>query len=163
MRFPVMLAACAAILSAPALAQDDPEVGIDAADEEVAAEQPYVWHAAGDSSIAFGLPDSDDRAVRIECEAGRMVLMGPVDSESVEDGKVRLMAWGPGGMDMLEGTTVELGDGLNFVATLPRQSDALDGLMKDQDMTIMLMGEERIVPGAGAAAVLGPLLKRCAG
>jgi hypothetical protein len=158
-----MLAVCAALLSAPALAQDDPEAGIDAADEDVAAEQPYVWHAAGDDSIAFGLPDSDDRAVRIDCEAGRMVLMGPVDSESVQGGKVQLMAWGPGGMDMLEATTVELGDGLNFVAPLPRRSDALDGLMKGADMTLMLMGEERTIPGEGAPAVVGPLMKRCGG
>lgn len=162
MRLPVILAACVAILSAPALAQDDPEAGIDTAEAEI-PDQPYVWHASTEDSIAFGVPDTDDRAVRIDCEAGRMVLMGPVDPDSVDDGRVRLMAWGPGGMDMLEATTTEIGDGLNFVAPLPRQSDALDGLMKGEDLTLMLMGEERIVPGAGAPAVLGPLLKRCAG
>ncbi len=160
MRLPLILAACAAILSTPALAQDEAE--LEAAEGESPA-QTYVWHAYTEDSIAYGVPETDDRAVRIDCEAGRMVLMGPVDPDSVEDGRVRLMAWGPGGMDMLEATTVEMGDGLNFMAPLPRPSDALDGLMKGQDMTLMLMGEERIVPGAGAPAVLGPLLKRCAG
>jgi hypothetical protein len=162
MRLPVILAACAAVLTAPALAQDDPDAGLDTAETEVAA-QPYVWHAYTVDSIAFGVPGTDDRAVRIDCEAGRMVLRGPVDPEIVDDGKVRLTVWGPGGMDMLEATTAGMGDGLNFVAPLPSPSDALDGLMKGADMTLMLLGEERVVPGAGAPAVLGPLLRRCAG
>lgn len=158
MRLPVILAAALAIIAAgPVLAQDDP--GPEA--EPEAVEQPYIWHAAGGDSVAWGVPDTDDRAVRIDCEAGRMVLMAPVDPEIVEDGRVKVMAWGPGGMDMVEATTVELGDGLNFVAPLPAPSDALDGLMKGEDMTLMLLGEERVIPGEGAPAVLGPLMKRC--
>ncbi len=158
MRLPVILAACAAVLSAPVLAQDAPETDLDAAPA-----QPYVWHAYTEDSIAYGVPETDDRAVRIDCEAGRMVLRGPVDPEIVDDGKVQVVAWGPGGMDMIEASVAEMGDGLNFVAPLPSPSDALDGLMKGADMTLMLLGEERAVPGAGAPAVLGPLLRRCAG
>lgn len=90
----MIIAACAAVLSAPALAQDDPEAGPDAAETEASA-QPYVWHAYTEDSIAYGVPGTDDRALRIDCEAGRMVLKGPVDPESVNDGRVRLMAWAP--------------------------------------------------------------------
>ena len=158
MRIPVSLAACAAALSVPVLAQDAP------GPDRGAAEAPsYVWHAYTADSVAYGVPETDDRVIRIDCDAGRMVLMAAVDPEIVEDGKVQVIAWGPGGMDMIEAGVAEMGDGLNFVAPLPRRSDALAGLMAGKDITLMLKGEEWTVPGGGAPPVLGPLARRCGG
>jgi len=144
-----------AALSAPAVAREDPAAGASG----------YVWNAYTDTSVAFGVPDTDDRALRIDCEGGKtLVLITPVDPDSAgSDGLVRIIASTDAGMDMLEGGLIELGDGPNVSAQLPSPSDAVTGLMAGNDLTLMLLGEERVIPGAGAAAVLGPLLRVCGG
>eukprot|EP01035_Chromulina_nebulosa_P012249 gene12249-16337_t len=113
----------------------------------------YVWNTYTDTSIAFGVPDTDDRALRIDCEGGKtLVLITPVDPDSAgSDGLVRIVASTDAGMDMLEGGLIELGDGINVSAPLPRPSDALTGLMAGGDLTLMLLGEERVIPGPAAA------------
>lgn len=128
-------------------------------------EQPYVWNAYTETSIAFGVPDTDDRALRIDCEGGKtLLLITPVDpSLAGPDGRINIVASSDAGMDMIQGALIELGDGVNVSAPLPSPSDALAGLMAGGDLTLMLLGEERVIPGAGAAAVLGPLLKACGG
>jgi hypothetical protein len=144
-----------AVWTAPAVARDEPAEGT----------PPYVWNAYTDTSIAFGVPDTDDRALRIDCAGGKtLVLITPVDPDSAgSDGLVRIVASTDAGMDMLEGGLIELGDGINASAPLPKPSDAVAGLMAGGDLTLMLLGEERVIPGAGAAAVLGPLLRACGG
>lgn len=145
---PMLLAL--SLLAAPAVAQD---------------EQPYVWNAYTGTSVAFGVPDTDDRALRIDCEGGEtLVLIAPVDpSLAGPDGRINIVASSDAGLDMITGGLIELGDGPNVRAPLPSPSDALAGLMAGGDLTLMLLGEERVIPGAGAAAVLGPLLKACGG
>ena len=142
-----------AVWIAPAAAREDPAAGASA----------YVWNTYTDTSIAFGIPDTDDRALRIDCEGGKtLVLIAPADPGSAgSDGRIRVIASTDAGMDMLEGELIELGDGPNVSAPLPSPSDALAGLMAGGDLTLMMLGEERVIPGAGAAAVLGPLIKAC--
>ncbi len=138
------------LLAAPAAARD---------------EQPYVWNRYTETTVAFGVPETDDRALRIDCEGGKtLVLSAPVDPDLAgADGKIRVIASTDAGLDMIEGEVIELGDGPNFSAPLPRPSDAIAGLLAGSDLTIILLGEERVIPGAGAAAVLGPLIKACGG
>jgi hypothetical protein len=155
MRYPSLAILAVVVWTAPAAAREAPAEGASA----------YVWNTYTDTSIAFGVADTDDRALRIDCEGGKtLVLITPVDPDSAgSDGLVRVIASTDAGMDMLEGGLIELGDGPNVSAPLPRPSDAVAGLMAGGDLTLMLLGEERVIPGAGAAAVLGPLLRTCGG
>src|SRR3989338_3101585 len=58
----------------------------------------YVWHeAVPGESVQYGVPDSDDRALRIDCDArGKIGIMGPTASTEPEGGAGAVVLQTPG-------------------------------------------------------------------
>lgn len=141
----VLLTAVAALaLSGPVLAGDN----------------SYRWHLTHDGESAqYGVPDSDDRAGRIDCEAsGDLNIMATTGSDSPPGGPVKVTI----GSRVLDGLVVELGDGANFSVELPADDPDILALAAGRDLTIGSAGDTWTLPGKGAAKVLKPLLALCA-
>ncbi len=126
-------------------------------------DNPYRWHTAHENESAqYGVPDSDDRALRLDCEpSGLISIMGPTAAEAGKPVKVILQ--GKGGRRTLDGMVVELGDGNNFSVEVEASDDAVATLMAGGDLTVGSAGDEWTVPGKGAAKALAPVLRTCAG
>jgi len=141
----VLLSAVAAlVLSGPALARDN----------------GYRWHLAHEGESAqYGIPDSDDRAGRIDCEpSGALSIMAATASDSPPGGPVKVTV----GKRVLDGLVVELGDGNNFSVEVPADDPDILALAAGKDLTIGSAGDVWTLPGKGAAKVLKPLLALCA-
>lgn len=143
-RVPLLTAAAVLVLSGPAFARDD----------------AYRWHLAHEGESAqYGVPDSDDRAGRIDCEAsGDLNIMAPTGSDSPPGGPVKVTV----GARLLDGLVVELGDGNNFSVEVPADDPDILALVAGKDLTIGSAGDTWTLPGKGAAKVLKPLLALCA-
>lgn len=143
----IALAALAAVGSTAARAQD------------------YVWHAAiPGESVQYGVPDSDDRALRIDCEGrGRLSIMGPTASEAAEGSPldVRLQV-PPAPARVLPGEVIALGDGANFHTLVAPGDPALAALLAGKELTVGSAGDVWTVPGTGAPRLLAELLAACA-
>ena len=124
----------------------------------------YVWHTANENESAqYGIPDSDDRALRLDCEPSGMIsIMGPTAAET-EGQKVQVVLQGKTGRRTLPGIVIALGDGNNFSVEVEPTDDAVATLMAGHDLTVGSAGDEWTVPGKGAARALAPVLKTCAG
>jgi hypothetical protein len=142
----ILAALLAATVAAPALAQDASQ---------------YRWHLTAEGESAqYGIPDSDDRAGRIDCEpSGGLSLMATTGSDSAPGGPVKVTV----GKRQLDGVVVELGDGPNFFVELATDDPDILALLAGKDLTIGSAGDTWTLPGKGAAKVLKPLLTKCAG
>jgi opacity protein-like surface antigen len=142
----LILAAVAALAcAAPAAAQDSSR---------------YVWNLAYEGESAqYGVPDSDDRAGRIDCEpSGMLSLMASTASDVPPGGSVKVTV----GKRTLDGIVVEMGDGNNFSVELAADDPDILALVAGKDLTIGSTGDTWSLPGKGAAKVLKPLLALCA-
>jgi len=134
--------------------------------ELAAPPKPFVWNTyIPGRTVAYGVPDTNQRAVRIDCEAreGKLHLFigGPASGEI---GKVMaLEITGRTGVKIFRSWIVPAADGPNFSFQIGGDEDLIQTLMAGGDVRITTQGSERVIPGAGAAEVLGPLLKACAG
>jgi hypothetical protein len=119
------------------------------------------WTTAEQDSAQYGVPESDDRGLRLDCEPSGMIsIMGPTAAEP-EGSKVMVTLQGRGGRRTLEGFVVALGDGNNFNVEVEADDDAVATLMAGHDLIVGSAGDEWTVPGKGAARALGPVLKVC--
>lgn len=127
-------------------------------------DSPYRWWTTAEKDSAqYGVPDSDDRGLRLDCEpSGLISIMGPTAAEPAGS-KVMVTLQGRGGRRTIEGFVVELGDGNNFNVEVERGDDAVATLMAGQDLLVGSAGDEWTVPGKGAARALGPVLRTCEG
>ncbi|MDO8297733.1 MAG: hypothetical protein Q7T19_15000 [Caulobacter sp.] len=136
-----------------------------AAASKPARAQDYVWHAAiPGESVQYGVPDTDDRGLRIDCEGrGRLSIMGPTASEGAEGSAldVRLRV-PPAPPRTVPGDVIALGDGANFHVVVAPGDPALAALLAGKDLTVGSAGDVWTVPGAGAPRVLADLLAACA-
>lgn len=141
----ILAALLAGALTTPALAQDAGD---------------YVWHLTAEGESAqYGIPDSDDRAGRIDCEpSGMLNLMAGTASEAAAGEPVKVNV----GERVLDGLIVALGDGNNFSVELPADDPDILALVAGKDLTIGSAGDTWSLPGKGAAKVLKPLLATCA-
>lgn len=125
----------------------------------------YVWHEAiPGESVQYGVPDSDDRALRIDCEGpGKIAIMGPTASQAPEGGAVSVLLQTVGGpVRSLIGSVIGLGDGSNFHVVIKPGDPALTGLLTGKGLTVGSLGDSWTVPSHGANAPLTRLLAACA-
>lgn len=141
----ILAALLAGAVAAPALAQDASQ---------------YRWHLTAEGESAqYGIPDSDDRAGRIDCEAnGSLSLMAATASEAAEGEPVTVTV----GDRQLAGVIVALGDGNNFSVALAPDDPAIVALVAGKDVQIGSAGDVWALPGKGAAKALKPLIAKCA-
>jgi hypothetical protein len=127
-----------------------------------AADDTYVWHAAnGPGTVQYGLPGSDDRALRIDCVDGRLSIAGPSSVEG-PDGTVTWVTFTTAaGPRRRQATLGYAGDGINFFAEVRADDPALRTLMAGRTLRIRHGASEWQVPGSGAAPLLGPLIRSC--
>lgn len=122
----------------------------------------YVWHTTHENESAqYGVPDSDDRALRIDCEpSGKLSIMGPTSADPAGSAvQVELRGWS--GTRHLPGTVVELGDGNNFAVEVEPDDDAISTLMGGADLIVGSVGDLWTIPGKGAAKALAPVIEVC--
>jgi hypothetical protein len=133
---------------------------------ELTSPKPYVWNTyIPGRTVAFGIPDTNHRAARIDCEAREgkphLFLGGPVSGQV---GKVMaLEITGRAGVKVFRSWIVDAADGPNFSFQIDGGEDLIQTLMAGGDVRISTQGAVRTLPGEGAAAVLGPLLNACPG
>ncbi len=142
------LALCA--LASPAVARDG---------------SGYVWHeAVPGESVQYGVPDSDDRALRIDCNArGKVAIMGPTASTEPEGGVVTVLLQTPGGSARwLRGDVIEMGDGPNFHVVVKPDDAALTGLLAGKGITVGSMGDSWTVQSKDVRRPLSRMLAACA-
>jgi hypothetical protein len=126
----------------------------------------YVWNEyIPGRTIAYGVPDTDRRAVRIDCEAREgkphLFLGGPVSGTVGH--VMALEITSRAGLKIFRSWIVDAADGPNFSFQIAASEDLIATLMAGADVRISTQGAVRTIPGQGAAAVLGPLLQACPG
>lgn len=123
----------------------------------------YAWHTAmAGESVQYGVEGSDDRALRIDCEPGRgLVILGPSGGETDENRPTQVtFRHGAQSLRVL-GVTVAMGDGINFTAPVQANELPIATLLAGAPLTIEHGEASWTVPGEGAPAVLGPLVEAC--
>ena len=140
--------AMCAVLASPVMARDG----------------PHSWNTMDDGAIVqFGVPDTDDRAIRLDCAGkGLIGLMGPADTELEEGARIVVTLKGRTGAKRYIGEVIGMGDGPNFAVKVAPGDDAVTTLLAGRDLTLVVGKDEWSVPGKGAARVLKPLLAICA-
>ena len=126
----------------------------------------FVWNDyIPGRTIAYGIPDTDNRSLRIDCEQreGKLHLFlgGPVSG--VVGHVMALEITRRAGLKIFRSWIVDAADGPNFSFQIDAGEDLIQTLMAGGDVRISTQGSTRTIPGEGAAAVLGPLLKACPG
>jgi hypothetical protein len=125
---------------------------------------PYGWNMLDDGMIVqYGVPDSDDRAIRLDCTArGRIGIMGPSATELAEGAAISVTFKGRAGSKLHRGEVVMMGDGANFSVVVAASDDAVTTLLAGKDLVLAQGRDTWTIPGKGAARVLKPMLARCA-
>ncbi len=129
------------------------------------ASSPYRWHATNEGESAqYGVPDSDDRALRIDCEpSGSLSVMGPTGYDGAPGDRLPVVLQGRGGRRVMNGSVVELGDGYNFFVEVAPTDDFVATLLAAEPVTVGSAGDEWTVPARGAPEALKPVIASCAG
>ena len=124
----------------------------------------YGWNAMDDGAIVqFGVPDTDDRAIRLDCaDKGRIGIMGPVDTDEPEGAKIGVTLKGRSSVKRHVGEVIDMGDGPNFAVVVTPNDDAVTTLLAGHDLTLIVGEDEWSVPGKGAAKLVKPLVAVCA-
>jgi hypothetical protein len=122
----------------------------------------YRWHTAMTGEIVqYGVPDTDDRALRIDCHEGRITILGPSAVDLDEDAPTSVSFRISTGEERRDATGVYMGDGMNFAAPVAADDPVLAALMRGEPLRISQGDGSWDVPGDGAAAELGPLIQSC--
>ena len=126
---------------------------------------PYRWHMTNDNESAqYGIPDTDDRALRIDCESsGALSVMGPTGYDGAPGDRLPVILQGQGGRRSTAGAVIELGDGYNFFVEVQPNDDIITTLLAGKPVTVGSAGDEWTVPANGAAAALKLVIKACEG
>lgn len=126
---------------------------------------PYRWHVTNENESAqYGIPDTDDRALRIDCEpSGALSIMGPTGYGGAPGDKLPVILQGRAGKRTMTGTVIELGDGYNFFVEIAPTDDIVATLVAGGPVTVGSAGDEWTVPAKGAAGALNLVVKACAG
>lgn len=140
-------------------------VALSAGVEARQTSSPYRWHTTNaNESAQYGVPDSDDRALRIDCEpSGSLSVMGPTGYDGSAGDRLSVVLQGRAGRRTMTGTVVELGDGYNFFVEVEPTDDLVATLLAGKPVTVGSAGDEWTVPAEGAARALTPVIKTCEG
>jgi hypothetical protein len=126
----------------------------------------YIWNEyIPGRTIAYGIPDTGQRAVRIDCEQreGQLHLFLGGPAGGTVGHVMALEITSRAGTKIFRSWIVDAADGPNFSFEIAGSEDLIATLMAGGDVRISTQGTVRTIPGEGAAAVLGPLLKACPG
>jgi hypothetical protein len=135
------------------------EDALEAAADAVYGMSGYRWHRTADgTSVQFGVPETDDRALRIDCHGGRIEIIGPVNSNAAERTRTSV---GFAGGEVRGGTIEMLGDGPNFVASLDPADPVIAAALAQPRLVIVTPDTHLSLPAEGARAVVEPLLADC--
>jgi hypothetical protein len=137
-------------------------LAVAAAGVQTPSPRAYSWNTYEPGrSIQFGLADTDDRSLRIDCAAhGRVDIIAPSMSSAAEGAVVRVRFVVAGATETRRGV-LAVGDTPEFVANVPASDPVIQALMRDEPVVVRHAGAVWRVPGKGAQRVLGPLLKAC--
>jgi len=132
----------------------------------VAAAQPAGgegWHVAiAGESAQFGVPGTDERALRIDCRPGYgLRIIGPAASAPDENQPIQVTFRRGDTSVTLLGVTIMLGEGLSFAVPVQAGELPIAALVAGEALTVAHGGESWVVPGEGAAAAVGPLVAGC--
>lgn len=135
------------------------EAALDEALDAIYTETGYRWYAADARSVQYGVPDTDDRAFRIDCRRAVVVeVMFPAATEAPEG--TAMAATFAGGASR-PGQIRYLGDGANLAVPLGADDPVLDALFGGERVRIVGAGASISVPAEGAAQLIRPLLAAC--
>jgi hypothetical protein len=129
----------------------------------LAVQGQYSWNVMTEGEIVqYGVPQTDDRALRIDCRpGGGLQILGPSGAELPENTPTRVtFRRGTDSITVL-GVTVYMGDGINFAVPVASDELPIAALLAGEPITVVHGDASWEVPGAGAAAVLGPLVEAC--
>jgi hypothetical protein len=131
-----------------------------------AAIQPqagYSWHVAvAGESVEYGIPQTDDRGLRVTCPAGRgLHVEGPAGDAAVENLPTQIRFRSGEELVTMVGIVVLTGDGLGFSVPVGRDELPIRALLAGQPLTIERGELGWTVPGEGAAALIAPLVAAC--
>jgi hypothetical protein len=126
-------------------------------------EGTYSWHTAlPGESVQYGLPETDDRALRIDCRRGAgLQILGPSGIQISENMPTQVTFRRGTDRIVLLGVTVSMGDGLNFAVPVAPEELPIAALLAGEPITIEHGDTIWEIPGAGAPAVLAPLAAAC--
>lgn len=120
----------------------------------------YVWSRVYEGAVQYGVPDTDDRALRIDCVRGRLSIGGPSDSDAPEGAAVPVVFRGEGFSERRTARVFEC-DGVCFDAVMKPEDRTIATLIRGKPVTVVHAGQTWTVSGVGAMEVLRPLLTAC--
>jgi hypothetical protein len=128
-----------------------------------APESGYRWHTAQPGeSVQYGVPETDDRLLRIDCdEGGRIKIGGPAGVDGPEGAQVSATFGEGAAARTLPALLAEAGDGTNFYAEVGPDDPALQTLLTGRSLKVAQGAYSWEVPGEGAAAELRPFMQLC--
>jgi hypothetical protein len=133
----------------------------------LAAVQPQTdadaWRTlVSGASVQWGALGEGRRGLRVECRTGgRLLLLGPTAADSLPGTPVRVTFRRGDEHVTLLAVTVDTGDGPSFEVPLMAAELPITTLLAGANLTISEDDESFEVPGAGAPAVLAPLVEAC--
>jgi hypothetical protein len=112
--------------------------------------------------VQYGIPDTDDRLLRIDCgEGGRIEIGGPAGVNGPEGAQVKATFGEGAAARTLPALLAEAGDGMNFYAEVGPDDPALQTLLAGRSLKVAQGEYNWEVPGEGAAAELRPFIQAC--
>lgn len=153
------LAACAT-LPADSFGETEAQAAFEADVDQLYRDAGYRWHAADSGmSVQFGLPETDDRLLRIDCSEGDLLVMTPMTGGVVDEAPPATF-WGA---DRRSGTIVELGDRTNLAVRLKRSDPLVKRLLRSPRISIAARNWTLSVANEGGQHLLRALVERCTG
>lgn len=122
----------------------------------------YVWHVAEPGrSVQYGVPETDDRALRIDCSDGLIEMMRPIDTDAADGAAVEAMLREGA---IREGAIAYLGDGPNLVVTVAPDDPVLAAMLAQGRLVIDTAASHYELPvDDQGRAMIGSLLRACEG
>ncbi len=121
----------------------------------------YVWSTyLPGQAIEYGVPETDDRSLRIDCAAAGLEISGPSPVDLGEGAKITL-TFTIGGEKFSRNGTISEGDGSVFDAPVSTGDPIIAALLRGGEIEVGLGGYAWRVPGEGAERVLRPLIAAC--
>ena len=135
------------------------EAAINESDDAASAALGYLWHETNEgTSVQYGVPESDDRAFRIDCFEGRINVIAPAHT-TADDGSATSATFEDG--ERRDATIHELGNGPNFVVSLATSDPVIATLLAAERIRILTPETSVSVPTAGGTDLIRALVDRC--
>jgi hypothetical protein len=128
-----------------------------------AAQSGYSWFAdKGGRAASFGIPGQATSLVRITCSPRRgLTLVTPLAVELRDGQRPRLELNSSFGRSSKPAEILDLADGAYLAVPLKIGDGFLTSLSKGQSVSLGQSGQQLDLPGSGASAAVGKVLKAC--